>query len=222
MQKIKEYLINSLGFDTYSLYKLQHSSSIAINHQKARNNSKASELLLIKNIHILHNYLIPFFNNLEFKTKKYKDFLDFKIICKAVYCGAHKKSQIKSLILRLSLTMNNNRLSTNSKSVVELSPSERDTLISVLPSIEHLRDGRQRDIITKKIIHQHTSCVYEIIQPNGNEVIKLTLGDAALMVNVDLRTLSKYLDVNEVNDNNGRVKVKDYYVKRVAVFYNKK
>ena len=222
LQKIKEYLINSLGFDTYSLYKLQHSSSIAINHQKARNNSKASELLLIKNIHILHNYFIPFFNHLEFNTKKYKDFLDFKIICKAVYCGAHKKSQIKSLILKLSLTMNNNRLSTNSKSIVELSPSERDTLISVLPSIEHLRDGRQRDIITNKIIHQHTSCVYEIIQPNGNEVIKLTLGDAALIVNVDLRTLSKYLDVNEVNDNNGRVKVKDYYVKRVAVFYNKK
>ena len=96
LQKIKEYLINSLGFDTYSLYKLQHSSSIVINHQKARNNSKASELLLIKNIHILHNYLIPFFNNLEFKTKKYKDFLDFKIICKAVYCGAHKKSQINN------------------------------------------------------------------------------------------------------------------------------
>lgn len=118
--------------------------------------------------------------------------------------------------------MNNNRLSTNSGGMAELSTPERDALISVLPAIEHLRDGRQRDIITKKIIHQHTSCVYSIIQPNGNEVIKLNLGDAALIVNVDLRTLSKYLDVNEVNDNNGRVKVKDCYVKRVAVFYNKK
>ena len=92
LQKIKEYLTNSLGFDTYSLYKLQHSSSISINYQKARNNSKASELLLIKNIHILHNYLIPFFYPLEFNTKKYKDFLDFKIICKAVYYKCHKKS----------------------------------------------------------------------------------------------------------------------------------
>lgn len=56
IEKIKEFLFNNLGFDSYSLLKLKCSSAITINFQKARNNSKASVLLLIKNIHILHNY----------------------------------------------------------------------------------------------------------------------------------------------------------------------
>jgi hypothetical protein len=77
----------------------------------ARNNSKASVLLLIKDIHILHNYFIPFLNNMEFITKKGKDFKDFQIICRAVYNGAHRREDIKSLIIKLSLTMNNYRLS---------------------------------------------------------------------------------------------------------------
>lgn len=67
------------------MHKLKCSSIIAIRRQNARNNSKASVLLIIKNIHILHNYLIPFFQDIEFKTKKGKDFIDFKIICKAIY-----------------------------------------------------------------------------------------------------------------------------------------
>ena len=114
LEKVKEYLINNLGFDTYSMYKLKSSSAISINYQNARGNSQASVLLLIKNIHILHNYFIPYLDNMRFLTKKYKDFLDFKLICKGIYKGAHKKSEIKSLILKLSLTMNNYRLSTNS------------------------------------------------------------------------------------------------------------
>ncbi len=59
LEKVKEYLINNLGFDSYSIsprgsrpgiplgnprrgYKLKNSSAITINHQKARNNCKAS------------------------------------------------------------------------------------------------------------------------------------------------------------------------------------
>jgi hypothetical protein len=99
------------------MYKLKYSSAIAINFQKARANSKASNLLIIKNIYILNNYFIPFFKDLEFRTKKGKDFIDFKIICKAVYNGSHKIDEIKLLILKLSLTMNNFRLSTYSGSV---------------------------------------------------------------------------------------------------------
>lgn len=66
LAKVKEYLINNLGFDPYSLYKLKYSSVIAVNPQKARGSSKASVLLLIKNIHILHNYFIPFFDDVDF------------------------------------------------------------------------------------------------------------------------------------------------------------
>ena len=69
---------------------------MGINTQKARNNSKSSVLFIIKDIRILHNYLIPFFNKLEFLSKKAQDFEDFKIISRAVYYGAHKEEPIKS------------------------------------------------------------------------------------------------------------------------------
>lgn len=214
LEKVKEYLTDNLGFDSYSLYKLKNSSAITINHQKARNNSKGSVLLLIKNIHVLHNYFLPFIGDLNFHTKKYKDYKDFKIICKAIYFGAHKISKIKDLILKLSLTMNNYRLSTTD-GVELLSKSEMDTMVNISPTIEYLSDGRQRDIITKKIVHQHSSCVYEIINESSGEIaLKLTLSDAAQVIGVDIKTLSKYLDI-EVNNT---VEVKGYHIKRVRVF----
>ena len=44
LEKIKEFLVNNLGFDSYSMFKLNFSSVISITHQKARKNSKASPL----------------------------------------------------------------------------------------------------------------------------------------------------------------------------------
>ena len=221
LEKIKEFLSNNLGFDSYSLFKLNFSSVISITHQKARNNSKASVLILIKNIHILNNYFVPYFNDMQFITKKGKDFEDFKLICRLLYIGAHKNNEIKSLILKLSLTMNNYRLSTSSERVEPLSSSEIDTLVNASPFVEHLSDGRQRDLTTGKIIHQHSSSIYKIIKPNSEQsvVLKQTLFEAAEVAGVNIKTLSKVLNVE---DNNNSAKVKGNLVKRVAVFYNKK
>lgn len=41
---------------------------------KARNNSKSSVALTIKNVRVLNNYLIPFLDDMTFVTKKGKDF----------------------------------------------------------------------------------------------------------------------------------------------------
>lgn len=215
MEKVQEYLINNLGFDYYSLFKLESSSAIAIDPPKARSSSKASVLLRIKNIHVLHNYFLPFLSDLNFRSRKYQDFLEFQIICRAVYFGAHKKSEIKALILKLSLTMNNYRLSTHLGKLELLSKSERDILINASPTVEYLSDGRQRAIVTRKIVHQKSSCVYEIIKLlNGERVLRSTLYDAAQTVGVDPKTLSKYLDIEEYNNR----EVKGYYIKRVGVF----
>lgn len=219
LEKIKEYLYNTLGFDKYSMEKLKYTSSIGITHQKARNNSKASVLLIIKNNHILHNYLIPHFDSLNFITKKGKDFSDFKIICKVVYYGAHRRDDIKNLILKLSYTMNNYRLSTYSGNKYILNNEEKDLLINATPTIEHLKDGRQRDLITKKIIHQHTSCIYEIIKPNKEVLLIQNLGEAAKIVGKDSRTLSKYLDKEILNSETSNIEFNKYKIKRIPVFY---
>src|SRR6266487_2671624 len=106
--KIKEFFITNLGFDKNSIFKLKNSSIMTLNIQKARNNSKNSVLFLIKNIHILHNYLIPFFNEVKFISKKGKDFMNFK----------------------LSTNVNNN--------LNLLSDNEKNTLIKASPLFEHL------------------------------------------------------------------------------------
>ena len=103
IKKINDYLINNLGFDKYSKFKLENSSAIAIVENKERNNAKCLIRLTISNINILTNYFIPYLENKRFITKKGKDFQDLKIICRAIYNGAYRTEEIKSLILKLIL-----------------------------------------------------------------------------------------------------------------------
>ena len=138
---------------------------------------------------------------MTFLTKKGQDFQDLKIICRAVYNGAYRKDEIKRIILKLSYTMNNYRLSTHTAPPITrtLSIDEKNKLIFATPTVEQLRDGRVRDILTRKIIHQQASCVYEIRELNGEVLMANTLSEAASIVGVYPDTLGKYLDV-EVQD----------------------
>lgn len=84
--------------------------------QNARGTTKGAVRIIIGNIPILNNYLIPFFSSLEFKSKKGLDFSDFKLICNNLYvaacvAAAHLNQEIKGLLLKLINTMNNSRLS---------------------------------------------------------------------------------------------------------------
>jgi hypothetical protein len=163
MLKIKEFLEAYLGFDTFSLYKLKNTYTIAIASIKARTiNSKSNVSITIKNINVLNNYLIPFFGNEEFLTKKGKDFHDFKFICKVIYEGGHRIDKIKALILKLSNTMNNFRLSTYNGEVKSLTQEELEILLCAEPTVIRLLDGRVIDSTTKKILPKLVCCVYEI------------------------------------------------------------
>lgn len=155
-EKIKEYLENNLGFDKYSMFKLKSSSVIAIKTGKARSNSKPLAGITVKNTNVLVNYFIPYLDKLTFVTKKSKDFHDFKIISTAIYNGTYRENEIKSLILKLSYTMNNYRLSTNlepEKVSSGLSVEEMDRILKARPTILHLGDGRQLDIVTNKEVN---------------------------------------------------------------------
>lgn len=170
---------------------------------------------MIKNIHILNNFLVPYLDDMQFITKKSKDFKDFKLICKLLYIGAHKNEKIKSIILKLSLTMNNYRLSTNKTQKELLTNLEMNTLLNASPCINHLSDGRQIDLNTDKIIHQHTSCVYEIIKLNSKEsvILKQTLTEVADFLGINIKTLSKMLDKVD------KAEIQGNLVRRVSVFY---
>jgi hypothetical protein len=218
MLKIKEFLENSLGFDPYSLYKLKNSSIIAINTAKARNNSKSSVSLTIKNIKVLNNYFIPFFDTSKFLTKKGKDFNDFKIISKAVFIGAHRNEGIRSLILNLSNTMNNFRLSTYKGIVQVLSLEEINLITMALPTIEYLLDGRVIDKFTKKSLPRLVTSVYEIHDADGSLLLANSLTEAASIVGLYPDTLSKHLDVEVCSSEGMFVDIKNKKIRRVRVF----
>lgn len=218
MLKIKEFLENSLGFDRYSLYKLKNSSIIAITTAKVRNNGKSSVSLTIKNINVLNNYFIPFFDISEFLTKKGKDFNDFKIISKAVFIGAHRNEGIRSLILKLSNTMNNFRLSTYKGTVQVLSLEEINQITMALPTIEYLLDGRVIDRFTKKLLPRLVTCVYEIHGADGSILLANSLTEAASIVGLYPDTLSKYLDVEVLSSEGMFVDINNNKIRRVRVF----
>jgi len=217
--KIKEFLESSLGFDKYSLYKIKNSSIISITTVKSRRvNSRSSVFLSINNINVIYNYLIPFFSDVEFLTKKGKDFHAFKIISKAVYEGAYRIEEIRSLILKLSNTMNNFRLSTYKGVVQYLNKEELNKLITAAPTIERLIDGRVRDKITKKILTKQVSCVYEILKNDEEVLLAGSLTEAASIVGLYPETLSKYLDVELLNLD--FIEIKNFKIRRVGVFCN--
>uniref|UniRef100_UPI0023EFA8B8 homing endonuclease n=1 Tax=Leptographium wingfieldii TaxID=155675 RepID=UPI0023EFA8B8 len=216
--EIKQFLDSSLGFDKYSLFKLKNSSIISVNMNKSKNNSKSSTSIIINNISILNNYFIPFFNETEFLTKKGKDFKDFKLISKIIYIGGHRKEDIRSLILKLTNTMNNFRLSTNKEKVQNLTSEEMDLLLKSSPTVERLFDGRVIDSSTKKILPKLNSCVYEIICERGDQYMANSLSEAASIINIYPDTLSKYLDIEASATNlEVFVDVKTYKVRRVRV-----
>lgn len=211
-EKIKEFLMENLGFDEPSLFKLKCTQVISINKVKARDIGKPSIILTIKNIRLLNNYFIPYFKDSIFISKKGLDFQDFKLIVQAVYKGSHKIDEIKSLILKLSYTMNNFRLSTCERLTEALSVRERDIISNAAPLLEYLSDGRVRDLSSNSILTTTTSCVYEVVIPEGTYKTLDSLKDVLSEVGVGFRTLKKQLDLDE------RAEVKGYTVKRISVF----
>nr|YP_010470476.1 LAGLIDADG endonuclease [Inonotus hispidus]UVF37964.1 LAGLIDADG endonuclease [Inonotus hispidus] len=232
--KIKEFIEASLGFDTFSLYKVQNTQIIAIASRKAITiNSKSTVSITIQHINVLNNYLIPFFENEEFLTKKGKDFYDFKIICKVIYEGGHRIEKIRALILKLSNTMNNFRLSNYKGEVKFLTQEELEILLNAEPTVIRLPDGRVIDSTTKKILPKLVCCVYEILTEYGSFLLANSLSEAAKIVGLYPDTLSKYLDFNaslalaersapnsteDLTRQGGSVAIKKHFIKRVRVF----
>ena len=223
---IKEYLINNLDLDIYSVNKLEGSSVISrplpgYGKGKAVNNSKPLATLTIKNVHFLNNVFIPFLDESQFISKKGLDFKDFKLICHTIYMGGYRTERIKNLLINLSMTMNNSRLSNYKGEKVSISQADLHDILASEETIQHLSDGRELDINTKKLIHRRSSSsVFEIFKPSlagGSEIlIKRNLADSAKEIGIGFNTLKRQLD-NEFSE----AEYKGYKIKRIGVFKKK-
>ena len=67
---------------------------------------KPFSIIQINQIDYVFNILIPMFDNLKFKSKKYKDYLDFKLLTTLIYEGKHLIPEGKDLINNITDRMN--------------------------------------------------------------------------------------------------------------------
>nr|YP_009741133.1 LAGLIDADG endonuclease [Fusarium cerealis]QID41912.1 LAGLIDADG endonuclease [Fusarium cerealis]QID41964.1 LAGLIDADG endonuclease [Fusarium cerealis]QID42016.1 LAGLIDADG endonuclease [Fusarium cerealis]QID42174.1 LAGLIDADG endonuclease [Fusarium cerealis]QID42226.1 LAGLIDADG endonuclease [Fusarium cerealis] len=222
---IKEYLKDNLDLDKYSLYKFVNSPIVSMGKGKAVNNSKPLATLTIKNTHFLNNVFVPFFDESKFISKKGLDFKDFQIICKAIYIGAHRTEKIKDLLIKLSMTMNNFRLSNSSEYAplkINLSSVDISDILAAEGTIDHLNDGRELDIKTRKLIHRRSSSsVFEIWISSANGagaeiILKPNLAETAKEIGIGFNTLKRQL-----NNEEGFAEYKGYTIKRIGIFKKK-
>lgn len=215
---IKKYLINNacaLNLDKFSVYKLKGSSIITIGKGKAVNNSKPLATFTIKNVHFFNNVFIPFLDESQFISKKGLDFKDFKVLCHTIYIGGYRIERIRNLLLKLSMTMNDFRLSTFKGEKVIMSSTDFNDLLTSEKTIQHLSDGRELDIKTQKLIHRRSSSsIYEILKLSNPQetLLKQNLADSAKEIGVGFNTLKKRLD-NEFSE----AEFKGYKIKRIGV-----
>ena len=106
--------------DKYSLFKASHSKLfyLSIDSPKSMSNPKSKLKLSITQLDYLINIFIPFLETMEFKSKKILDFEDLKFISTLIYQGKYLRPEIKDLILKISYSMNNFRLSTNKEKLI--------------------------------------------------------------------------------------------------------
>ena len=153
LEKIREFILSLLDEHSYLLGST--TKLISINDKKVvKSNQKPFSILEISQIDFICNILIPYFDSIEFRTKKFQDYLDFKTIAFLLLEGKYLTDKGKELIIKLGDTMNNNRLSTNSNPVGldETIKSELSNLIKSEPLIYIDSEGRAMIISNKKYI----------------------------------------------------------------------
>ena len=166
LEKIREFLLNQL--DVYSHMLGSTTKLININNKKIKEGHRPISVLEISQIDYICNILIPYFDGIDFKTKKYIDYLDFRKIAFLILEGKHLTEKGKQLIMKLGDTMNNDRLSTNSNPLTldKATKSELDLLINSKPLINIDYEGRAMIIHEKKYIR--STYIIKTIFPNGS------------------------------------------------------
>jgi len=215
---IKEYLIERLGFDKYSLFKLKSSELISINSVPSKGNSKPQVFIGIENIRILYNYLVPYLKSLPFLTKKFKDFNDLILICYVIYHKIYKEESIKNLILKLSNNMNNFRLSSYAGKKDVITTKEIEMLLGADPLYEPLGDGRLLNLITQRLESGiKGGSVFEIVR-SGEVILVNSLEDCAYVTGISRNILSRTFSSPAGSPFISEIVIEKYKIKRIGVF----
>lgn len=136
---IDSYMIEdtNLKNSPYYLDIISQRSNISLK-KKSTENGKPIIELTVRQVGYLMEYFIPMLSSLNFVTKKYYDFTDWKCIINLIYKGLHTTEIGKELILKISKGMNNYRLSTNNLLKDNLAIDISQSLIEEVLNLENV------------------------------------------------------------------------------------
>lgn len=220
MLAIKKYLIERLGFDKYSLFKLNSSELISINYVPPKGKAKPQIFIGIENVRIFSNYFLPYKKNLTFLTKKYKDFNDLMLICYVIYHKIYRDENIKNLIIKLSNNMNSFRLSSYKGEKDIITASEIERLLSADPVSVPLNDGRLLNLMTNKLESGiKGGSVFEIINLDSDKVILAnSLEECVSIIGISRNLISSAFSSPADSPFISEISIDKYKIKRIGVF----
>jgi len=125
MEAIQNYLNSLVPQD-----KLSFSGDIQKAARLYNPNKHNVWILYVSQLTFLEYVIIPLFNSGVFHTKKYLDYLDWLALFKIKKKGLHYTEEGKKLIDKITNQMNNNRLTTSGKPVVN-----RDKLLKEIENL---------------------------------------------------------------------------------------
>lgn len=215
LEKIREFILSLLDEHSYMLGST--TKLINISNKKTQSGHRPISILEISQIDFICNVLIPYLDSLEFRTKKYQDYLDFKTIALLILEGKYLTNTGKELIIKLGDSMNNNRLSTNLNPFIldDTTKSELNLLIKSDPLINIDSEGRAIIIAEKKYIR--STYVIKVYLLNGS-VNYFTSGiSCAKFLHVSNDSITKRLnDGKPVKNKEGLVVAQ--CIKRIKVY----
>jgi hypothetical protein len=215
LEKIREFILGLL--DEYSYILGSTTKLVNISDKKFQSGQRPISILEISQIDFICNVLIPYLDNIEFRTKKYYDYLDFKVIALLILEGKYLTSKGKELIIKLGDSMNNNRLSTNLNPIIlaDTFKSELKILIDSDPLISIDFEGRAIIISEKKYIR--STYIIKVHLLNGSVSYYTNGISCAKFLHVSNDTITKRLnDGKPVKNKEGLVIAKS--INRVKVY----
>lgn len=114
LEAIKQFLLNLPG--SFDITRADNNPvGLNINKKPKNENYKPMAKIQIYKTDYIVNVLVPFFNSLNWISKKKLDYRDWKLILNIKSQGKHFTAEGKNVIYLISKRMNKNRLSTNTK-----------------------------------------------------------------------------------------------------------
>jgi LAGLIDADG endonuclease len=192
LDKIREFLINHL--DKPSGILGSSTKLINIYDKSIKGGNKPISILEIYQVDYICNILIPFLDEIQFRTKKHKDYADFRCLAFLTLEGKYLTERGRELMIKLADTMNNNRLSTNSNPLTldTTTKSELELLVKSKPLINIDSEGRAMIISENKYIR--STYIIKAIFLNGS-ISYFTNGvSCAKALHVSNNTITRRLD----------------------------